>query len=606
MLGEFENKTGDPAFDGMLRQGLSVQLEQSPFLTLVSDQQIQQVLRYMDRPPGTQLTPEVAQEICERTGGTAVLEGSIACLGSQYVLWLRARNCSTGDILGQEQAQAGKKEEVLDALTRIAIQIRARLGESLATMREHSTPLEQATTPSLEALKAYSVARNAVFARGSTAAIPHLQRAIAIDPQFAMAHADLGFFYWNMGQTDLGAEHVRIAYELRDRVSDQERFFILFLYDRQVTGNLHKELGTIESWVQTYPADWQAWTVWGGWGTRGTGQYEKGIRAAVEAIRLKPDLPFGYDTLIVHNISLGRFAEASAALQRAADRKLENPLFLVNRYYVAFLEGDEAGMKREIDRARGNLETENWMSHNHALVLARSGQARNARILWQHTIELAQQNGAREKAAIYQAAEAVCAAHFGFWNRAKGLAQAALALGKGRDVEYAAAFALALSGDISGSQTLAEDLAKRFPEDTPVQFEYLPILRALFALHDKVPLDAIEQLQTALPYDLAMPGTAFFAKFGGLYTAYVRGRAYQQAGRGQEAAAEFQKVLDHRGIVLADPIGALAHLQLGRAHAIAGDMAEARNAFHHFLTLWKDADADLPVLLQARAEYATL
>ena len=431
VLGEFENKTGDPAFDGMLRQGLSVQLEQSPFLTLVSDQQIQQVLRYMDRPPETRLTSEVAQEICERTGGTAVLEGSIASLGSQYVLWLRARNCSTGDILGQEQAQAGKKEQVLEALTRIAAQIRARLGESLATIREHSTPLEQATTPSLEALKAYSVARNAVFARGSAAAIPHLQRAIAIDPQFAMAHADLGFFYWNMGQTDLGAEHVRKAYEVRDRVSERERFFILFLYDRQVTGNLQKELGTIEAWVQTYPGDWQAWTVWGGWGTRGTAQYEKGIRAALEAIRLRPDLPFGYEALNIHNISLGRFAEAAAALQRAADRKLETPFFLVSRYYVAFLEGDEAGMKREIDRARGNLETENWMSHNRALVLARSGQVRNARILWQHTIELAQQNGDREKAAIYQAAEAVCAAHFGFWNRAKDLARAALELGKG-------------------------------------------------------------------------------------------------------------------------------------------------------------------------------
>ena len=606
MLGEFENKTGDPVFDGILRQGLSVQLEQSRSLTLVSDQQIQEVLRYMNRPPETRLTSEVAQEICERTGGTAVLEGSIASLGSQYVLWLRARNCSTGDILGQEQAKAERKEEVLDALTRIAVQVRARLGESLATIREHSTPLEQATTPSLEALKAYSVARNAVFARGSAAAIPHLQRAIAIDPQFAMAHADLGFFYWNMGHTDLGAEHVRKAYELRDRVSDRERLFILFLYDRQVTGNLQKELGTIESWVQTYPGDWQAWTVWGGWGTRGTGQYEKGIQAAHEAIRLNPDLPFGYDALIVHNIALGRFAEAAAALQRAAERKLENPFFLVSRYYIAFLEGDEAGMKREIDRARGNLETENWMSHNHALVLARSGQARNARILWQHTIELAQQNGDREKAAIYQAAEAVCEAHFGNWDRAKELARAALALGKGRDVEYAASFALALSGDISGSRTLAEDLAKRFPEDTPVQFEYLPTLRALFALYDKVPLDAIERLQTALPYDLAMPGTAFFAKFGGLYPAYVRGQAYLQAGRGRDAAAEFQKVLDHRGIVLADPIGALAHLQLGRAFALFGDKLKAKAAYEDFLGLWKNADDHIPVLARAKSEYANL
>jgi eukaryotic-like serine/threonine-protein kinase len=606
VLGEFENKTCDPVFDGILRQGLSVQLEQSPFLTLVSDQQIQQVLRYMNRPPETRLTPEVAHEICERTGGTAVLEGSIAVLGSQYVLWLRARNCSTGDVLGQEQAKAGTKEQVLDALTRIADQIRARLGESLATIREHSAPLQQATTPSLEALKAYSVARNALFARGFAAAIPDLQRAIAIDPQFAMAHADLGFFYWNMGHTDVGAEHVRKAYELRDRVSDRERLFILFLYDRQVTGNLQKELGTIESWVQTYPRDWQAWSVWGGWGTRGTGQYERGIQAGQEAIRLNPDLPFAYEALIVHNISLGRFSEAAAALQRAADRKLETPYFLVNRYYVAFLEGDELGMKQEIDRARGNLETEGWMSHNHALVLARSGQMRNARIRWQHTIELAQQTGDREKAAIYQAAEAVCEAHFGNRDEAIELARGALELGKGRDVEYAVAFALALSGDSSGAQKLAEDLARRFPEDTPVQFEYLPTLRALFALYDKAPLDAIERLQTALPYDLAMPGTAFFAKFGGLYPAYVRGRAYLQAGRGRAAAAEFEKVLDHRGIVLADPIGALAHLQLGRAYVISGDMAKAKNAYQDFLTLWNDADADIPVLRQAKAEYAKL
>jgi len=606
VLGEFENKTGDPVFDGVLRQGLSVQLEQSPFLTLVSDQQVQQVLRFMTRPSETRLTPEVAQEICERTDGTAALEGSIANLGSQYVLWLRARNCRTGDILGQEQAQAGSKEEVLNALTRIAVQIRARLGESLSTIREHSTPLEQATTPSLEALKAFSAARIAVYTRGSATAIPHLQRAIALDPQFAMAQADLGFYYWGMGQTDLGAEHVRKAYEQRDRVSDRERLFILFLYDRQVTGNLHKELDTLESWAQTYPGDFLPWGLLGGWGTRGTGLYQRGIQASEQALRLNPDATPAYVNLVDHNLGLGRFAEAAAALQRAAERKLEVPLFLVNRYYLAFLAGDEEGMKREIDRARGNLEAEGWLSHNQALVLARSGQMRNARIRWQHTIELAQQTGDREKAAIYRAAEAVCEAHCGNRDRAKEGARAALELGKGRDVEYAAAFALALSGDRSASQTIAEDLAKRFPEDTPVQFEYLPTLRALFALCDQAPSDAIERLQTALPYDLAMPGTAFFAKFGGLYPAYVRGQAYVQAGRGREAAAEFQKVLDHRGIVLADPIGALAHLQLGRALVMSGERDRARSAYDDFLTLWKDADPDVPVLKEAGAEFAKL
>ena len=266
-----------------------MELQQSPFLSLVSDKQIQQVLRFMNRPPEARITPEVAREVCERTGSDAVLEGSIAGLGSQYVLWLRARNCRTGEVLAQEQAQPGRKEEVLNALSQMAVQIRTRLGESMATIREHSTPLEQATTSSLDGLKAYSAGRNALFAHGAPAAIPHFQRAIAIDPQFAMAYADLSISYWNMGQTDLSAEYTRKAYALRDRVSDRERLWILFLYDRQVTGNLQRELQTLESWVQTYPRDSVPLDVLGGWGTQGTGQYERGIQALQEALRLNPD-----------------------------------------------------------------------------------------------------------------------------------------------------------------------------------------------------------------------------------------------------------------------------------------------------------------------------
>jgi len=606
VIGEFENGTGDPVFDGILRQGLSVQLEQSPSLTLVSDQQMQQTLRMMNQAPETRITPEVAQEICQRTGGTAVLQGSIASLGNRYVLWLRASNCLTGDVLGQEQAQAESKEQVLEALTRIAAQIRERLGESLSAIREHSTPLEQATTRSLEALKAYTAARHAMYTRGMAAAIPLLQRAISIDPQFAMAQADLGFFYWNTGQTDLGAGYVRQAYEQRDRVSERERLFILFLYDRQVTGNLHKELATLESWAEAYPGDYLPLGLTGGWGTRGTGLYERGIQSSERALRMNPDLTPPLGNVIELNICLGRFDEAAAAIQRAVDRKMEVPQYLVNRYYLAFLTGDEAGMKRELDRARGNLEAEDWMWHNQALVLARSGQIRNARVLWQQTIDRAHQSGHGEKAALYRAAHAVCEAHLGNRDRAKEAARSDLALGKGRDVEYAAAFALALSGDLAGSKTLAENLAKRFPEDTPVQYEYLPTLYALFAMSDGAPQDALERLQTALPYDLAMPGTTFFAKFGGLYTAYVRGLAYMQAGLSAEGAAEFQKVLDHRGIVLADPIGALAHLQLGRALAASGDLDRAKSAYNHFLTLWTNADPDLPVLKEARAEFAKL
>jgi tetratricopeptide (TPR) repeat protein len=605
VLAEFENKTGDPVFDQTLRQGLTVQLEQSPFLSLVSDQRTQQVLRFMNRPPETRLTPEISREICERTGSSAVLEGSIAALGSQYFLWLRARNCRTGDVLAEEQAQAERKEGVLQALSGIAIQMRTRLGESLASVQEHSTALEEATTSSLEALKAYSAGQIALFAHGSAAAIPHFQHAIAIDPQFAMAHAYLGFRWQSMGQTDQGADEVRKAYALRDRVSDRERRFILMLYDRQVTGNLQKELQTLESWAQTYPRDAYARGILGAWASFGTGQYERGIQAAQEAIRLDGTVPFPYATIAINNLCLNRLAEAADSLRLGAERKFEIPEFLVNRYYLAFLKDDQAGMEREIARAPEEHAADQ-ISHHQALVLARSGRMGQARIMWERAIASAQQAVNRETAANYEAATAVCEAHCGNMAAARKRARAALELAKGRDVVYAAAFALALSGEGSESLRLAADLQKRFPEDTPVLFEYLPTLYALSALAGRAPLDAVKRLERAIPYDFAMPGTVLFAKFGGLYTVYVRGQAYLAAGRGQEAAAEFQKILDHRGIVLADPVGALAHLQLGRAYVVSGDRIKARSAYQDFLAIWKDADPDIPILKQAKAEYAKL
>ena len=604
VLSDFENKTGDPVFDQTLRQGLTVQLEQSPFLTLVSDQQILQVLRFMNRPIETRLTPEIAREICVRTGSSAVLEGSIAGIGSQYVLWLRARNCRSGEVLAEEQEQPDRKEEVLKALSRMGIQMRTRLGESLASLQEHSTPLEQATTPSLEALQAYSLAKIAMNASGGIRAIPHLEQAIAFDPQFAMAHADLGFMLWGAGQTDQAADEVRIAYGLRDRVSDREKRYIVMLYDREVTGNLQKELETLESWQQAYPRDAYAPGIISGWVAFGTGNYEKGVQAAQKATQLDPGIAAPYGGVALHNLFLDRYAQAADALQLATERKLEMPEFAVLRYYLEFLKGDQAGMDREIARAGERVADQ--MSHHQALVLARSGRMREARTLWERAIALAQQAGRHETAAIYTAAEAVCEAHCDNRAAARQHAHEALQLAKSRDVVYASAFALALSGDLPESQKLAADLDRRFPEDTPVQFEYVPILHAISALASGAPSDAVERLQRAVPYDLAMPGTSFFARFGGLYTAYVRGEAYLAAGRGQEAAAEFQKVLNHRGIVLADPIGALAHLQLGRAYAAAGDKVKAKSAYQDFLALWKDADPDIPVLKQAQAQYAKL
>ena len=606
VLAEFKNKTDDPVFDDTLREGLAVQLEQSPFLSLISDQRIQRTLRLMSQPADARLTPEVAREICERTGSAAFLEGSISRLGAQYVLWLSAKSCTTGAVIDEEQASADRKEDVLNSLSRIASQFRKKAGESLAAIEKHSTPLEEATTSSLEALEAYTAGHNANYTKGPESAIPHFKRAIAIDRQFAMAHGMLGFMYTNLGETDMGAVSTRRAYQLRDRASEREKFFISFLYDRQVTGNLKKGQQTLESWAQTYPRDGLPLGLLAGWVTIGSGEYEKGIQAAQKAIGLDPDNPYGYVSLAIHNIRLDRFVEAGSALQRATQGKLENPEFLVDRYYLAFFKGDRAGMEREVTLAGGNPGAEDLLSGQQALVLARSGHIEHAAMMWQRAITLAQQIGHGEKAALYETSAAVCEAHFGNAAAAKRRALAALKIARGRDVEYAAAFALALSGDSSAAQTLADDLGKRFPEDTPVQFEYLPTLGALFALARNDPSNAIELLHPALAYDYAVPGTAFTAKYGGLYPAYVRGKAYLASRQGAEAAAEFQKILDHRGVVGADPIGALAHLPLGRAFALSGDKTKAKAAYQDFLALWKDADPGIPILAQAKAEYARL
>ena len=488
---------------------------------------------------------------------------------------------------------------------RIAVQIRARLGESISTIREHSTPLEKATTSSLEALKAYSAARNAVYTRGFAAAIPHLQRAIAIDPQFAMAHADLGFFYWNMGQTDLGAEYVRKAYELRDRVSDRERLFILFLYDRQVTGNLQKELETLESWAQTYPGDFLPWGLLGGWGTRGTGHYERGIEAAEEALRLNPDLSPAYGNLVDHNLGLGRLAEAEAALQRAAERKLENPLFLISRYYLAFLKGDEAGMKREIERAHGNLEAEGWMSHNQALVLARSGQMRNARILWRHTIEQAQQTGHREKAAIYQAAEAVCEAHFGNRDQAKEDARAALALGKG------AMWCMPRRSRWRWPATFPDRNVS--PKTWPNASRRTPRCNSSIcprcARFSRSPRGSVGRDRSATNRASLRPSDAGHGLFREVRRTLSRlcarsgvlgGRAGPGSGGGIPKSPGPSR---HRPCRSDRRAGAPA---IGESARLVGESDRATSAYQDFLAIWKDADSDIPLLKQARAEYGKL
>ena len=606
VLADFVNSTGDPVFDGTLRQGLAVQLAESPFLSLISDERIRQTLRLMQRPPDTRLTPDLAREVCERTGSVAVLEGSIASLGKDYVLGLRTKNCRNGETIDEQQLQVTRKEDVLNALGQITRKLRSRAGESLATIRKHSTPLEQATTPSLEALKAFTTARQTSFANGFAAALPHLQRAVALDPQFAMAHGLLGLMYSNLGEADLAAESTQKAYQLRHRASEREKFFIEFLYDRQVTGNLKKGQQTLQAWAEAYPRDFSSLSLLAGRVTESSGAYEKGIQAAQKDLELNPDDTYGYDALAFQFLHLGRLTEVEDTMRRAASRKLQNPDFLVLRYFLAFLNDDPKGMEEAANLTRGKPGVEDLLMHDQALVLAYSGRLRDAGILWQRAVRSAQETGNRERAAMYESAAAVCEAYFGFGPAARGRAQSALQLGKGRDVEYAVAFALALSGDSAGAQPLADDLAKRFPEDTSVQFSYLPALHALFAVAQKQPWKAIEELQPAVSYDLAFPGIAFSGKFGALYPAYVRGEAYLAARQGEKAAAEFQRILAHRSLTLADPMGAVTQLQLARALVLSGDPSGAKRAYQSFLTLWKAADSDIPIFKAAQTEYAGL
>jgi len=610
VLADFDNQTGDPVFDDTLRQGLSVELQQSPFLSLISDRQVQQQLVLMGQPKEARLTSELAQQICERTASAVVLEGSIASLGSQYVLGLRAKDCNTGNVLDQQQTQAPRREDVLNSLSEIVRKVRTRLGESRATVEQHSTPLADATTPSLEALKAYSTGMRVNSSSGTAVAIPFYQRAVEIDPNFALAYASLGLAYSAGGESVLSAQNTTKAWQLRDRVSDRERFFIDWTYYRQVTGNLERAYHTLELWLQTYPRGPLTQpgprALLGGLSTHGTGRFERGIEISRPLIAEDPNFLYGYANLASAYFYLDRFEDTENIRQRATERDLEDPSFLMIGYNIAVLRGDKDQMGRIVALAKGKPRAEHGVANAEALALARSGRLALARQSSSRAIDLARQAGEREVAVSYQAARAVWEAVCGNAAEAKKNATAALALSNGRDVQYAAGLALALSGDSSRSQALSDDLARRFPEDTFAQFTYIPVLRALAALERGQATESVERLQIALPYELAVNGLNFNFYLGGLHSAYVRGEALVASHRFTEAIAEFQKILHHRGIVGPDPIGALAHLQLGRALALSGDRNKAKAAYDDFLTLWEGADAEIPILRQAMAEYAKL
>lgn len=605
VLADFENLTGESVFDGTLRQGLAVQLEQSPFLNILSDERIQDVLHLMGQASDVKLTPPLARDICERAAASAVVGGSVAKVGSEYVLGLRAANCRTGDVLLDQQTQASSKEDVLRALSEMARVFRGRTGEAVATVERHDTPLEEATTPSLEALRAYSAGRK-VHVSSGPAALPLFKRATELDPKFAMAYAFLGTTYGELGQTAEAANAIRTAYELKDRTSDREEFFITASYDLRVTGNLEKAQQTCELWAQTYPRAWEPHGFLVGIILPVLGRYERAVAEGQKTLELNPDFAIAYKTLAFAYTELDRVAEAEATLRRAAERGLVSPDLIVLRYDLAFLRGNGAEMARLAASDLSTSGADDLMAEHEALTMAHSGRLLDATGRARRAVELAHQMAQPERAAQFEVSLAVWNALFGNFLEARQQAATALALSGKRDIAYGAAFALAVAGDAAQAQTITDGLERLYPEDTSVRFSYVPVLRAQLALRDGAPAKAVDSLQAATAYELGMPPSSFGAFLGAMYPVYVRGQAYLAAGQGAKAAAEFEKILKHRGVVVSDPIGALTHLQLGRARALSGDVVRAKSAYQTFLSLWAGADADVPVLQQAKAEYARL
>ncbi len=604
LLADFANSTGDPVFDATLRQGLAVQLEQSPFLSLVPDSQITQTLGLMGRLPDARLTPEIARELCQRIGSMAFIAGSIASLGSEYVIGLRAVNSRSSATIAEEQLQASAKEKVLDALSRGATKLREKLGESLSTLQKFDTPLEQATTTSLEALQAYSLGMKSLVGRGdNAAALSFFQRAVEIDPKFANAYAVLGEVYSNLSEMGLAADAFQKAFSLHDKASEAERFHIDSAYYSWGSGNLEKALPIYEQWERTYPRDNGAFNNLGCVLFQ-LGQYDRALAQEQEAVRLDPAGGMHYANVVSEYLYLNRFDEALAAANDAKAKGADSPVLNSFLYELAFAKGDAAGMAEAANWAVGKPGLEDLLLYYEAGTAAYFGSVEKSRELSNRAIALAQQAGLKETAAGYSADAALREALLGNSAAAKRYANAALELSNGRDVQSGAALALALDGEAAEAQKLTDDLTKRFPEDTEVQFNYLPSLRAQLALARNEPSAAINALQIASPYELGVPNQAAFAP--AFYPVYIRGQSYLAEKNGPSAAGEFQKILDHRGAVFNELIGALAHLGLGRAYALSGDTLKAKAAYQRFFALWKNADVDIPVLKQAKAEFAKL
>jgi serine/threonine protein kinase/tetratricopeptide (TPR) repeat protein len=604
VVADFVNTTGDPVFDDTLKQGLSVQLSQSPFLNLLPDQGVRETLKLMGRATEDRLTPDVAREICVRSNSKVMMAGSISSLGNQYVIGLKAVDCHSGELLAQEQGQAAAKEEVLRALGRETTKLRQKLGESLSSIRRFDVPLEQVTTPSLDALKAAAEADIAWSEKGVRAAIPFYRHAIELDPNFAMAHAYLAILYKNLQEITLSTESMKRAYDLRDRVGEQERFYIESHYYHFVTGELEKANQVYELFAQTYPRR-SVPLVPLAVSYKSMGQYEKGLAATLEALRRNPENYVASGNLVELYIDLNRLDDAKAAYQKMFGGKIDSSDAHGLRYALAAAQGDAAEMRRQVALANGNVGIEDMLLAAQADSEAFHGRLGEARESSRRAIESAKRAGNRETAALWQMNGALRDAEFGNWQVARRGVAAALALASNRDLQTLAALILAQSGDAAQAQKMINDLARRYPLDTLINGYWLPTVRAAIELDHNNPAEAVHLLQGAASYELG--AVLFTAEFAApLHPAFLRGEAYLRLHRGNEAAEEYQKFVDHWGAVKNLPLGALARLGLARSYAMQADSAKAHTAYQVFFTLWKDADPDIPVLKQAKAEYAKL
>ncbi|MBB5345398.1 winged helix-turn-helix domain-containing protein [Tunturibacter empetritectus] len=602
VLAEFANSTGDPVFDGTLRQGLSIQLEQSPFLSIVSDEEIQQTLGLMGQPADAKLVSAIAREVCQRTASAAVLYGSIARIGTRYLLTLKAVNCESGKTLASTEAQANDENHVLNALGKVSVEIRNKLGESLSTIQKFDTPLEEAMTPSLEALKAFTSAMQTLRTKGPEAATPFFKHAVELDPNFAVAYAYLGVQATTGDQPSLSVDYRTKAYQLRDRASEAEKYWITATYHKGVTGNIPKAIEACDLWIQDYPRSELPHVYLGAAILPVVGQYERALEESTEGVRLRPDFALAYAFRIRASTALNRFDEANATYEQALQRTLHTSYIDAVMYFLAFAQNDTAAMVQHAAKVESLPKWEHQMLSMEGDTAAYSGRLKVARELSHRAIDRAQRVGEKDAPALYSATSALREVWFGNTGEARRRATLALKLSSGRDLQYFAALVFAYTKDDARAKALADDLDKRFPEDTIVQFNYLPSVRGRLALNKGDASGAIQVLGIAAPYDLG--GTrAIDLDWSAMFPVFVRGEAYLAARRGSEAAAEFQKILDHRGLVLNQPIGALAHLGLGRAYVLQGNLPKAKAAYEDFLTLWNDADPDIPILQQAKAEY---